>query len=161
MKPRVYLDIETAFDQSITIVGIWREDREILQLVGRDITPAAITAYLDGAGVIHTYNGHSFDLPVIKRRIGLDVRRTYPCRDIMYDCWKRQLKGGFKKVEQRLGVSRSTEGVDGWQAMELWQKWIDEDDRDALDRLLLYNQEDVVNLARVRELLDAMPIPGR
>ncbi len=160
-KARSYLDIETAYDQSITIVGIWREDREILQLVGRQITAVAILQYLHGSGVLHTYNGHSFDLPVIKKATGLDVRRTFPCRDIMYDCWKRQLKGGFKKVEQKLGIGRQTEGVDGMQAMMLWERWIQEEDRAALDKLLLYNKEDVMNLARVRDRLDAMPIPGR
>ncbi len=160
-KPRSYLDIETAYDQTITIVGIWREDREMLQLVGGQVTAVAILQYLHGSGVLHTYNGHSFDLPVIKRCTGLDVRKEFPCRDIMYDCWKRQLKGGFKKVEQKLGIGRQTEGVDGMQAMMLWDRWIQEDDRTSLDRLLLYNKEDVMNLAAVRDRLDAMPIPGR
>jgi len=153
-KPRSYLDIETAFDQSLTIVGILREDRGIVQLVGTRITAEAILEYLDGSGVIHTYNGHSFDLPRIKGELGLDLRRRFPSRDLMHDCWKRKWMGGFKKVEERVGIARQSKGIDGWAAMQLWEKYLDEDNLEALQTLLLYNREDVENLWKLREILD-------
>lgn len=152
--PRAYLDIETAFDQSITIVGILREDRDIIQLVGRQVTPEAILEYMEGAGVLHTYNGHSFDLPRIKSELGIDLRRLFACRDLMRDCWRRKWFGGFKKVEERVGIARKSKGIDGWAAMRLWEMHIDEDNGEALDTLLLYNREDVENLAKLREIID-------
>jgi len=154
LGPRAYLDIETAYDQTLTIVGIMREDRELIQLVGTKTTSEAILEYLGGAGVLHTYNGHSFDLPRIKAELGLDLRRRFSCRDLMHDCWKRKWFGGFKKVEERVGIARQSKGIDGWAAMELWNRWLSEDNEDALKTLLLYNREDVENLARLREILD-------
>ena len=160
-----YLDIETSFDQRITIVGIWRDNsgqqllgspgEQMIQLVGPQVTSDAIMAALDGVEVLHTYNGHRFDLPVIKGALGLDLRRAFTCRDLMHDCWRKKLFGGFKGVERQLGISRETAGVDGWQAMQLWAKYLDHDDQDALKLLLAYNREDCVNLEKVREFLDA------
>ena len=39
---RSYLDIETSYEQRITVVGIYRPDRDVLQLVGRNVTAEAI-----------------------------------------------------------------------------------------------------------------------
>ena len=159
-----YLDIETSFDQRITIVGVWRDGsgqqtiggpgEGLIQLVGPAVTAEAVLGALDDVEVLHTYNGHRFDLPVIKEQLGLDLRRRFRCRDLMHDCWKRKLFGGFKGVERQLGISRTTEGVDGWQAMQLWAKYLEQDDADALNLLLAYNREDCENLAKVREILD-------
>lgn len=153
---RSYLDIETAWDGRITIIGMLREDRGLRQLVGRDVTADAVTDFLDGSGPLHTYNGHSFDLPRIKGALRLDLRRRYACRDLMRDCWRLKLFGGFKKVEERLGIARETAGVDGIAAMRLWDRYVEADDRDALDLLLRYNREDVENLAVLREKLEAL-----
>ena len=152
--PRAFLDIETGYDQSLTVVGILREDREILQLYGRRITVPAIEEYLEGIGVLHTYNGHSFDLPRIKGELGLDLRKRHTCRDLMRDCWRKRLMGGFKAVERQLGITRQTDGVDGMMAMALLARWMDTDDAEALRLLLHYNREDVENLAEVRRRLD-------
>jgi len=157
---RAYLDIETAFDGRITVVGIYRPDRGTVQLVGRDATPKAIMAFLDGASCLLTYNGHRFDLPRIKDELGLDLRALFPCRDLMFDCWRLGLKGGFKKVEERLGVARETRGVDGIMAMRLWEKYVDLDDTEALALLLAYNREDCENMPRVLERLEMLGLPA-
>jgi len=72
----------------------------------------------------------------------------------MHDCWRRKLFGGFKGVEKQLGISRTTEGVDGLAAMKLWDTYVELDDTEALNLLLLYNREDVENLAVLRQRLD-------
>ncbi len=148
-----YLDIETAYDGSLTVVGIYREDSGLLQLVGRQITSGAILGFLAGAKTLYTYNGHRFDLPRIKDELGLDLRAVMDSRDLMHDCWRRNLRGGLKKVEMRLGISRRTEGVDGMDAMRLWSMYLDLDDAAALKLLLDYNREDVENLAELRRRL--------
>jgi len=152
-----YLDIETARDGRITMIGILRDGRDLVQFVGRDATADAVLEYLEGIACLHTYNGHRFDLPVIKSRIGLDLRARFNCRDLMLDCWRHGLYGGFKGVEKKLGIARSTEGVDGMMAMQLWAKYTETDDREALDLLLRYNREDVENLAVLREILGKFP----
>ncbi|MEK7764915.1 MAG: ribonuclease H-like domain-containing protein [bacterium] len=156
MDTHAFLDIETAFDGRLTIVGILRADRGLLQLVGRDITPERVLEFLDGTALLHTYNGHSFDLPRIRAALGVDLRRRFACRDLMRDCWRLNLYGGLKKVERTLGIARATEGVDGMEAMRLWDRYVAADDTDALARLLHYNREDVENLVVLREKLEAL-----
>jgi uncharacterized protein YprB with RNaseH-like and TPR domain len=71
----------------------------------------------------------------------------------MYDCWAQKLKGGLKKVEEKLGIARATKGIDGWMAVQLWWDYINNRDADALRTLLEYNREDVVNLRTLRNKL--------
>ena len=71
----------------------------------------------------------------------------------MYDCWRCNLKGGFKAVERQLGISRESKGVNGWDAVLLWRKYLEYNDEDALALLLKYNKEDVINLKTLRERL--------
>jgi hypothetical protein len=95
---------------------------------------------------ICTYNGSRFDLPVIRRRLGLDLAKEFRSHDLMYDCWRNGLFGGLKRVEEQLGIARRSKGIDGWDAMRLWSRYEDGGDREALEILLAYNRDDVLNL---------------
>jgi uncharacterized protein len=64
----------------------------------------------------------------------------------MHDCWAKNLYGGLKKVEMTLGIHRDTEGMNGVDAMKLWEKHHREKDAGALEILLRYNREDIENL---------------
>lgn len=141
----VYLDIETSWQKTITIIGIYRSGEGTTQLIGPDITRENLLEALDGAERLFTYNGSGFDLPVIRQWLGIDLASHVPHRDLMYDCRKRKLKGGLKGAERALGIHRDTEGVDGLQAMRLWAAY-ERGDMEALDLLLRYNKEDCVNL---------------
>jgi uncharacterized protein YprB with RNaseH-like and TPR domain len=69
----------------------------------------------------------------------------------MYDCWKNNLRGGFKAVERQLGIDRESKGIDGLEAVRLWWKYIDAFDLEALNTLLQYNKEDVLNLKILKD----------
>jgi uncharacterized protein YprB with RNaseH-like and TPR domain len=153
MSDRAYLDIETSFTGKITVVGIYRPDREIVQLVGDEITHVSLMDTLASAGVIVTYNGNRFDLPVIKRRVGVDLRAHFSSCDLMYDCWRQGFYGGLKGVENQLGISRQTKGVTGRDAPVLWERYERKGDREALGLLLQYNCDDVMNLVVLEQLL--------
>ena len=71
----------------------------------------------------------------------------------MYDCLRCNLKGGFKAVEQQLGIPRQLQGINGWDAVLLWHRYQYFGDQKALATLLKYNEEDVVNLKALRERL--------
>jgi uncharacterized protein len=144
-----YLDIETSFAGHITIVGVFRPGRGTIQLVGQDVTSVNVLDAIGDAEIIKTYNGDRFDLPVIKQRLGLDLKALFEHQDVMYRCWRHALKGGLKAVERQLGLVRDTAGVDGMLAMHLWAQWERSGDSGALQRLLRYNQEDVELLAEV------------
>lgn len=159
---RAYLDIETdglsAQNGRITLIGIAlqipeREEMEVVQLVGHDADAAALIDALSGVDTLYTYNGSRFDLPFIRTALGVDLAADGNHRDLMYSCWKRGLYGGLKAVEKQLGIGRATEGVNGLEAVRLWNRYVDSGDLDALDLLMRYNAEDVVNLAALRQRL--------
>jgi uncharacterized protein YprB with RNaseH-like and TPR domain len=155
-----YLDIETTglspIGCDITVVGIHLcngDTTECIQLVGRDVTSYGILEVLEGVDIIYTYNGSRFDLPFINARLGIDLEEMFVHRDLMYDCWRYNLKGGLKAVERQLGINRDVRGVDGFEAVRLWWRYVDTFDLEALDTLLAYNKEDVVNLKTLKEML--------
>lgn len=155
-----YLDIETTglspSYHEITVVGIYvisRSENRLVQLVGEQVKKKTLLEALDGVHTIYTYNGQRFDLPFINTCVGLDLNKTHVHRDLMYDCWKCNLKGGFKAVEVQLGISRQLKGIGGYEAVLLWQRYRNSGDPRALALLLQYNKEDVINLAELRERL--------
>lgn len=162
MQPIIeaYLDIETTgfspFNSEITVIGIHLcngGDTNFIQLVGRDISAQSILEALDGVEVLHTYNGSRFDLPFIYSRLGINLTQLFTHRDLMYDCWRCNLYGGFKGVERQLGIGRKLTEVNGYEAVRLWWRYVDSFDLDALNTLLEYNKEDVLNLKKLKELL--------
>jgi uncharacterized protein YprB with RNaseH-like and TPR domain len=144
---RAYLDIETTFSGSISMIGIYRPDIGTIQLVGGGVRDLALYEALEGVRTIVTFNGSSFDLPVIRKRIYVDLKRDFEHCDLMYVCRRRGLRGGLKRVEAILGIARATVGISGWDAPRLWHRFDVLGDQDALHTLLDYNREDVVNLA--------------
>lgn len=160
MQYRAYLDIETTglspFDNDLTVIGIYREngnDSHVMQLVGDDITSAGLMTAIGNVTKLYTYNGSRFDLPFIKAKLNVDLAECCPHEDLMYACWKKNLKGGLKSVERQLGIARELTGIDGWIAVQLWWDYVNNGDREALATLLKYNEEDVLNLRALRERL--------
>ncbi len=155
---RAYLDIETTFSGAISIIGIYRPDTGTTQLIGGGVHDLNLYAALTGVDTIVTFNGTGFDLPVIRRRLLADLRNGFEHRDLLYICRKRGLRGGLKVVEQVLGISRESAGISGFDAPKLWERYEIYADQRALDTLLTYNYEDVVNLATLEAILDATPV---
>ena len=153
---RAYLDIETTFDNSISVVGIHIPGRDMVQLTGVQVTDILIARALEGVSTVITFNGASFDLPFIRRITGLDVMDLAKHRDLLHICRKRGLKGGLKRVEVLLGIRRESGITDGRLAPRLWQRWENDGDEEALKKLLEYNREDCVNLEVLESILDAM-----
>ncbi|MFC2059625.1 ribonuclease H-like domain-containing protein [Chloroflexota bacterium] len=155
-----YLDIETTgltpSGCDITVIGIhiWNNgSSSFIQLVGKDITERSVLEALQGVSILYTYNGSRFDLPFIHHRLGVNLAKVFTHIDLMYHCWKNNLYGGLKSVEQQLGIERCLVGIDGYEAVKLWWRYVDSFDMDALNTLLQYNREDVVNLRTLKEKL--------
>ncbi len=159
-----FLDIETTgfhpIQNEITVVGIYITDgiqERFIQLVGNKITGNTILHSLEGAKNIYTYNGHRFDLPFIRTRHGINLESQFSHCDLMHHCWKNNLYGGLKNVERCLGIDRRLKEVNGYEAVRLWWKYIRYGDKFALQKLLDYNKEDVVNLKILRDRLFQPP----
>jgi len=144
---RAYLDIETSFSGAISVIGIYRPDRGTTQLVGAGVRDLPLYDALDGVDTIVTFNGSSFDLPIIKRRLLVDLKGQFTHSDLMYVCRKRNLRGGLKKIEVAVGIGRATAGITGFDAPRLWDTYERTGDAAAIHTLLRYNREDVINLA--------------
>jgi uncharacterized protein YprB with RNaseH-like and TPR domain len=157
-----YLDIETtglsAFFDYITVIGVLRCDgrnNELIQLVGEEATRGNLITALRDVKTIYTYNGTRFDLRFIANSLGIDLAVAYYHHDLMYDCWRCNLYGGFKAVERQLGIPRRLVGISGYEAVQLWWTYMKGGSQNALALLLEYNREDVVNLKALRERLSS------
>lgn len=161
MKCCAYLDIETTslspYSGDLTVVGLhldYGNKNTTIQLVGEEIGASKLIEVISEVGVLYTYNGARFDLPYIKVKLGVDLNKSYTHKDLMYDCWRRNIYGGLKEVEKKLGIKRKTANIDGFMAVQLWYDYELRGDEKALAILLEYNREDVVNLKSLREKLN-------
>lgn len=156
-----YFDIETtglSFRYAdITIIGIYLvndSNSRLVQLIGGEVTVDNLLEALNGVQTVYTYNGQRFDMPFIYGSLGIDLETVTDHHDLMYDCWRCNLYGGFKAVEEQLGIPRQLKGINGWDAVMLWWRYQDYGDQNALATLLQYNKEDVMNLKVLRETLN-------
>jgi uncharacterized protein YprB with RNaseH-like and TPR domain len=155
-----YLDIETTgltpYGCDITVIGIHLcrgNGADFLQLVGKDATADNVRYALEGSEVLYTYNGSRFDLPFIHSALGVNLAELFTHHDLMFDCWRNGLYGGLKGVERQLGIMRKLPDMNGWEAVKLWWKYVETFDLDALNKLLEYNKEDVLNLKILKNML--------
>ena len=153
-------------DLRLTIVGIYLVDgneQEVHQLVDDECTEENILRALSGVEELVTYNGRSkkdhicgyigFDFPVIYARTGSMLDEMFPHTDLCVVCWEKGLTGGLKEIEKKLGIKRKTVGIDGKEAMKMWREYKETGDLKILEKLKLYNREDMVNLVPLEQKL--------
>ena len=170
-----YLDIETNYvgkfrsdddrffrdskNHLITVLGVRLLDNDsdaFVQLFDKEITKEKLIKALEGAKKIVTYNGRSipdpiknrvgFDFPIIAAQLGIVLDKEFQHLDLCPECWKRNLYGGQKKVEQKLGLRRQCPDRDGAWAMETFRTYVKTGDENLRSDLLAYNREDVFML---------------
>jgi uncharacterized protein YprB with RNaseH-like and TPR domain len=146
----MYLDIETtglSYPQGrATVVGMHTEASGTRLLVrGKDLQAGRLQEEIDEAQCIVTFNGSRFDIPWLKQEF--DVTTDVPHIDLMYAFRRLDITGGLKSIEKQLGLARDedVDGMDGYEAVKLWRRY-ERGDQDALETLLTYNEEDVVNM---------------
>jgi uncharacterized protein YprB with RNaseH-like and TPR domain len=150
----VFLDIETSGGyqglDEITVIGLY-DGKEVQTFInGRNLEDfeQAITSY----SLVITFNGSCFDLPYLRRwfrRLSIPPAHI----DLRFLLKKLGLRGGLKAIEKKMGLTRdpAVEGLNGFDAVLLWKayQW---GDPSALDRLILYNTMDIVQLKPLMEL---------
>lgn len=162
-----FLDIETDGGDLVTAVGVLDRHGPRVYLRGRDLE--AFPEATAGWKVVVTFNGASFDLPILRRAFP-GWRPPLAHVDLRHLWWRLGHQGGLKLLEKETGVGRPDhlDGVDGWQAVRLWRRHLD-GDRGALRLLAEYNLYDAVNLRTLMDLgynrlverlsLPAAPVP--
>ena len=148
-----YLDIETTGlsigRSAVTVVGVYdgKRKRSFVQGENLEDLPTAIRR----AKLLVTFNGSRFDVPFLRKafpRLAFDQIHL----DVLHPLRRLGFVGGLKSIELEMGIARSDETATlrGFDAIRLWHAYEAGDD-DALDLLLEYNMEDVVNLEPLAE----------
>ncbi len=148
-----YLDIETSgYYGDVTVVGLSNGIDTNIFVKGINLDKEVLKKVLSQYQLLVTFNGSSFDLPVIKRYLG-DVIPKVPHVDLRHCCSKLGLTGGLKSIEKELGIKRADEvaNMQGAQAVYLWQLWKSTGEKKYLDLLVQYNEEDILNLKPLAE----------
>lgn len=142
----VYLDIETTgLDTSckITTIALYN-GKDIKYFVhGKNLDE--FVKEIKKYKVLITYNGRSFDIPFIESYF--NIKLPHSQIDLRYILKNLGFKGGLKKCEKAMGIDREDlDGVDGYFAILLWNEYKQNNNQKALETLLAYNIEDVINL---------------
>ncbi len=150
-----FLDIETdgrSAYANVTVVGIHRPGRSTTLVRGQDLSAESIKDALDGVKMLVTFNGSSFDLPILAYHFPLAVPRV-PHFDLLHGCRRVGLQGGLKSVEKQMGIARAreVEYMTGEEAVYLWRAWERSRRENALRLLKRYNEEDTANLLPIAE----------
>jgi len=146
-KTTAFIDIETTgiemFGFEITTIALYDGESIRYYVQGQNLD--AFMDDIEKYNVIVTYNGKTFDVPFIEKYFG--IRLNHAHIDLRYVLKSLGYSGGLKLCEKALGLDRGDlDGVDGCFAVFLWQDFQRTGNTKALETLLAYNIEDVVNL---------------
>jgi len=167
-----YVDIETTglTDPDITTIALYDGRCIKCYVNGQNLDQFAddITRY----SLIITFNGKTFDVPIIESFLKIKLNQAHI--DLRYVLKSLGYSGGLKRCETQLGIGRGNlTGIDGWFAVLLWKDYCRNKNIKALETLLSYNIEDVVNLEKLMVMafnqkisrlpflqIDPLPEPG-
>ncbi|MGD9819830.1 MAG: ribonuclease H-like domain-containing protein [Desulfomonilaceae bacterium] len=142
-----YIDIETIGQygsrEEITTIAMYDGSKLYYYIKGHNHKQFAQD--IERYELIVTYNGKCFDLPVIRRLLGIRMDQAHI--DLRFVLHSLGFRGGLKGCEKQLGIDREElDGLDGYFAILLWQDYVNNHNHKALDTLLAYNILDAVNL---------------
>ncbi len=142
-----YLDIETNgySGPSGYITAISLYDGASVRYYVRGENLHAFKRDIKDYSVVVTFNGKCFDIPFIESHMNIRIRQ--PHIDLRFVLKDLGFTGGLKSCEKKLGIDRGAlDGVDGYFAVLLWNDYRRNGNKRALETLLAYNIQDVVNL---------------
>jgi len=144
-----YVDIETTgldFNSTITTIALYDGKSVHYYVNGRNLEEfkEKIRQYQ----IIVTCNGKCFDVPFLERFFRVQMKQIHI--DLRYLLKSLGYSGGLKACEARFGIDRGElEGIDGFFAVHLWHEYKRRGNEKALETLLAYNIEDVLNLEKL------------
>ena len=143
-----FIDIETtglfADADAITLIGLF--DGLDTKVFVRGINLDEFAQEIEKYCLIVTFNGKRFDIPFIRRIFG-ELPDYQAHIDLLHPLRRLGYRGGLKSIEVQMGLERegALKEVDGFLAVLLWHEY-ERGNKAALETLVRYNLEDVVNL---------------
>lgn len=115
---------------------------------------------LERFNVIGSYNGRSFDVPILDGRLLLNGIRTRlsdkPHLDLLHPVrrlWKHRLCDcSLKSLEAHAVGHIREDDIEGWMIPEAYFRYLRGGDRKTMERILLHNREDILSLACLAHL---------
>jgi uncharacterized protein YprB with RNaseH-like and TPR domain len=146
-KSVAYLDIETtgldSWSNEITTIALYNGNSVLTYVQGQNLDE--FKEDVKRLKVLVTYNGRCFDVPFIESYFGIKLNQVHI--DLRFLLRSLGYTGGLKGCEKKAGINRGDlEGIDGYFAVLLWEDYQRNKNRKALETLLAYNIQDVVNL---------------
>lgn len=143
-----FFDIETTgtgTDDQITTICVYFHDRLYTFVEGFNL--AEFVDLLAEKPLLVSFNGNSFDVPKVEEGFHIP---SIDCGhvDLRWVCYHENLRGGLKEIEKHLAIERTEElvGVDGAEAVILWEHWQRTGNQEALEKLCRYCGADVLGL---------------
>lgn len=152
-----FLDIETdglSHQSKILIVGVLFYHGSCFQLYGDFCSKESISILLKDIELLVTFNGSSFDLPVLQRNFNLRVNQSKHL-DLRFYLQKIGIKGGLKVVENSFGFKRSMY-LKHEDLIADFEDYVHKGCIDSLKRVLRYNYEDLMAIELIFKRLNFM-----
>ncbi|MBN1151115.1 ribonuclease H-like domain-containing protein [candidate division WOR-3 bacterium] len=144
-----YLDIETtglSRTDSVTVASIYYKGK--LDVYVNGINMEKMVQDIAKPKILVTFNGNRFDIPFIENYF--DIKIYQKKIDLMYILRNLGFRGGLKRCEKSLGITREgMENLDGNIAVLLWEDYRRNKNVKALKTLIAYNAYDTINLERL------------
>ena len=152
-----FLDIETTGEPiqtgEITVVGLYANGIMTSLIQGDSLTEERLNQELSQYDLLVTFFGSVFDIPYLRQKFpGLILDHAH--FDLCFAARRLGFKGGLKHIELQLDLPRpnAIHGLDGWDAVRLWEAWSSGDSQ-AGELLLQYNEADARNLEPLAQII--------
>ena len=153
-KNIAYLDIETTGlapqTDHVTVIGVFDGEKVHSYIHGKNID--RFHEDIKKYQMVVTFNGSQFDIPFLKKHMsGLRIPHLHV--DLRFLLASLNVTGGLKKIETKFGFEREDDlkGLNGYDAVKMWQRYKRYNDNNVLDRLVRYNAADISNLKKLLE----------
>ncbi|MBD3249330.1 hypothetical protein GF336_04760 [Candidatus Woesearchaeota archaeon] len=149
----VFLDIEVDNVRGdVIVVGLFDGIDTKTMIKGINLDFNILEEELRKYKLIVTFNGAVFDVPFLKKRYPR-LLPDVPVFDLRVLCSRLGYKGGLKQIEKEFGIKRNkiVEEIYSGDPYLLYRMFRGSGDKDYLDLLVEYNEEDVINLKAIAD----------
>lgn len=144
----LFLDLEIANKRGdINVIGMYDGVDTKVMVKGFNLDLKRLKKELKKYKLIVTFNGSVHDIPIMQKYFSIIPR--IPHIDLRFLCARLGLKGSLKDIEPRINIKRPR-NLRG-SPVDLWRAYHASGDKEYLQLLIQYNEEDTINLKPLME----------